>query len=494
MDLISFAQQIGSESTHQLSREEQKLWGQFMTPAAIARVMAARACAGMSTEKTIQLLEPAAGTGILAAAALQEVLSREQPPEHVYVHLFELDARLRPLLVRVANRMRRDGALRGVKVHVVIRIEDFLLSDVARDEPQFDLVIANPPYFKLKKSDERATRHAYAVHGQPNVYGLFMAACARVLKPEGRWCFITPRSWTNGPYFARARRQMLLHLHIDAIHVFESRQEHFTDDEVLQEAMITWATAKTGIADTVIVSSSTGIRDLGTSTLQTLPACEVMTGGTISLPTRRVGHDLRGFEGILASYGLKVSTGPVVAFRALEFISERPGRSRVPLLWMQHIQYMRVSWPIQKKREYIAANAETAWMMVPNASMVVLRRFSPKEDIRRVTAAPYLGGSLPGSVLGLENHTNYIYRPGGSMSTNEVKGLAAYLNSTYVDGYLRQTSGNTQVNATDLRNLPLPPLSKLTEMGSQLSKISSLSEADRVVSAVLGVAHKACVA
>jgi adenine-specific DNA-methyltransferase len=497
MDMISFAHENGLAATQQLPRDEQKRWGQFMTPPAIAKVMAARTCARLPWKKAIRLLDPAAGTGILTVAVIQELLQQDERPEQICVQMFELDERLRPILKRVADRMRREGERVGVNIKVSIRIEDFLLSDLACDKAQVDLVIANPPYFKLNKKDERATRHSYAVYGQPNIYGLFMAACSRVLNPGGRWCFITPRSWTNGPYFALARRQMLLHLHIDAMHVFESRQEHFTDDEVLQEAMITWATAQSGSANAIVLSTSTGIRDLDQATLQTLPACEIISEdahNTISLPIQRGVGAIQTFSGTLASYGLKVSTGPVVAFRAAHYLSGVPKRAAVPLLWMQHVQHMRISWPIKKKREHIAANAETAWMLVPNANMVVLRRFSPKEDIRRVTAAPYIAGSIPGSVLGLENHTNYIYRPGGEVGADEAKGLAAFLNSFYADSYLRRTSGNTQVNAADLRSLPLPSLSQLIEIGRTLPSASSLTQADSAVDYVLGARRKVVVA
>lgn len=497
MDMISFAHESGLAATQKLAREEQKQWGQFMTPPAIAKVMAARTCARLPWKKMVRVLEPAAGTGVLAAAVIQELLRQDELPQQICVQMFELDERFQPILKRLADRMRREGERVGVNIKVSIRIEDFLLSDLACDKPLFDLVIANPPYFKLNKKDERATRHSYAVYGQPNIYGLFMAACSRVLKPGGRWCFITPRSWTNGPYFSLARRQMLLHLHIDAMHVFESRQEHFTDDEVLQEAMITWATAQSGNANPIILSTSAGIRDLDRSVLQTLPACEIISedaDSTISLPTQENLGAFHNFTATLASHGLKVSTGPVVAFRAAHHLSEAPKRAAVPLLWMQHVRHMRIQWPIQKKREHIAANAETAWMLVPNANMVVLRRFSPKEDIRRITAAPYIGGSIPGSVLGLENHTNYIYRPGGQVGTDEAKGLAAYLNSFYVDSYLRQVSGNTQVNAADLRSLPLPALSQLIEIGRQLSTVSTLTKADSAVDHVLGVRQKAVIA
>jgi adenine-specific DNA-methyltransferase len=281
---------------------------------------------------------------------------------------------------------------------------------------------------------------------------------------------------------------MLLHLHIDAMHIFESRQEHFADDEVLQEAMITWATAQSNRTDSIILSTSTGIRDLEHSAIQTLPVCQVIRNddqNTIALPTQNNADELRHFQATLNTYDLKVSTGPVVAFRSTDYLSEKRKRGTVPLLWLQHVQHMQISWPIYKKREHIVANAKSAWMLVPNANMVILRRFSPKEDLRRITAAPYIAGSLPGDVLGLENHVNYIYRPGGQISRDEVIGLSAYLNSSYVDRYLRRVSGNTQVNAADLRNLPLPSLKQLIMIGQSLEDSSTLAQADKAVASIL---------
>ena len=495
MQLTLFANNASVATAKDLSRQEQKELGQFMTPASIARVMAARVCEGVD-EAFIKVLEPSAGGGILAAAVVEELLRKAQKPTRIELTLCEIDGRLQPALTQLAAEMRLRGQQAGVEVQVNLRIEDFLLSDLAVTAPRFDIVIANPPYFKLGKRDPRAVRHSYAVHGQPNIYGLFMAACARVLRPQGRWCFITPRSWTNGPYFAATRRQVLSHLTLDALHVFESRQDHFTGDEILQEAMITWATAQAAPAGPVAVSTSQGTHDLPAASSQKLPYHEVVGAGDdliISLPLPEESVVLQQFTATLATYDLKVSTGPVVAFRAAAHLAEFAAAGTVPLLWMQHITHMRVAWPIRKKREHIRATAATAWMLVPNQNMVVMRRFSPKEDQRRITAAPYLAGSLPGAALGLENHTNYLYRPGSPLTAAETRGLCAYLNSRAVDGYLRTVAGNTQINAADLRALPLPPLNQLVEIGGLLLTDSTLKQADEVVEAVLSL-HFAVVA
>ena len=483
MNLVTFAHENGIHMAGTLTRNEQKRLGQFMTPPTIARVMARQACANI--DKTIvRILDPSAGSGVLAAACIESLLASDQRPSVIQAVLCEIDPRLEPDLKRLASRMRRAGKSVGIKVQVSICIRDFLLSDLSSEKSQFDIVIANPPYFKLNKNDPRAVRHAYAVYGQPNIYGLFMAASARLLKSGGRWCFITPRSWTNGTYFSSVRRQILRWLHIDAMHIFESRREHFTDDEILQEAMITWASAQASLTGTIVVSMSEGLSDLPTAILRILPTGDVIgkgMQGVISLPACDRSGSLRQFASSLATYDIKVSTGPVVAFRSKGHISETQHRGNVPLLWMQHIDHMRVCWPIRKKREHIAANGDTAWMLPPNANMVLMRRFSPKEANRRVTAAPYLAGSLPGPVIGLENHINYIYRPGAEMSADETKGIAAYLNSQIVDRHFREVAGNTQLNAADVRSLPMPSLDLLVEIGRSLPDNCSLAEAERVV-------------
>jgi adenine-specific DNA-methyltransferase len=449
----------------------------------------AQRCIPQDSLRVVRVLDPAAGAGILAAAVVEALLDHNNPPKKISVILYELDQRLIPALRLLAERMRKAAKKKNIALSVSIRQGDFLLSPVAiAQQPMADIIISNPPYFKVNASDPRAKAHPYAVYGQPNIYSLFMAACASLLAPSGRWCFITPRSWTNGLYFKAMRTHIFRCLHIDAMHIFGSRRDHFTEDEILQEAMITWATTKAYSHTDVIVSTSDGSRDIAEAHLLRLPFSQIVgqdEAQEIVLPNNSNITGINGWTSTLATYGLKVSTGPVVAFRAADHISEKPSAKSVPLLWMQHITHMKVSWPINKKREHIIANGKSAWMLVPNNNFVVMRRFSPKEDKRRITAAPYISKSIPGDVLGLENHTNYIYRQGGHLATQETRGIAAYLNSRIVDQYLRTVAGNTQVNATDLRKLPLPPRELIIEIGKIARVGMSLAQIDKIIDRII---------
>jgi adenine-specific DNA-methyltransferase len=491
MTLVDFSHKAGRAFASTLDRVEQKKLGQFMTPPAIARFMAQRLLAEFN-QTQVRILEPAAGAGILAAAVVDELLAKVDRPERIDLVLCELDPRLTSVLETLSEHMHAACRLVNVEFRCQIQIGDFLLSTVALSAKVIDglIVISNPPYFKLPKDDPRSVAHAYAVHGQPNIYGLFMAACARLVAAGGKWCFITPRSWMNGAYFASVRRTIFQNLRPDSLHAFESRKEHFEADAVLQEAVITWATGKVEIdpAQQVMVTRSQGISDLHDGDVQALEIGRFIGDDehrTMALPTNAI-DPFNTWRNTLVSMGLKVSTGPVVAFRAKEYISESPNEGMVPLLWMQHVTHGKISWPISKKREHIHALGGSAWMLVPNSPMVILRRFSPKEDERRVTAAAYLA-DLPGAAIGLENHLNYIYRPGGEMTLSEVKGIASFLNSRLVDVHFRARAGSTQVNAFELRQLPFPSQSQILAIGDAVNSHLSLAETDVVVERILGL-------
>jgi len=490
--LVDIANTAGRAFTATLTREEQRALGQFMTPAPIARFMAQRLAANVNNEPA-RVLEPAAGGGILAAAVVEALLAKpvESRPRLIQLLMYELDARLISGLHELCCHMRLACNEAGVEFDCLIKNEDFLLSELALSGEPLDglMTIANPPFLKLNKTtDARAALHSYAVYGQPNIYALFMAATARITPANGGWCFITPRSWMAGEYFKAARRTLLQYLTIERLHAFESRTEGFEEDAVLQETVITWGSGRAPVdaGANILITRSQGAGDLATAGVQALPVERVVGDddrAMFSLPHAEE-DPFEGWTATLKTYGLTVSTGPVVAFRAKDHVKEHAEPGTVPLLWLQHVRQQQIMWPVQKKREHILANAESEWMLVPNVPMVVMRRFSPKEDQRRVTCAAYLG-HLPSECIGLENHLNYIYRKGGTMTPDEARGVAAFLASSAVDAHFRALAGSTQVNATELRKLPLPPLATLIHIGERVGDNPSLPQIDEVVTAAL---------
>jgi adenine-specific DNA-methyltransferase len=123
---------------------------------------------------------------------------------------------------------------------------------------------------------------------------------------------------------------------------------------------------------------------------------------------------------------------------------------------------------------------------VPAGFYVLVKRFSAKEERRRIVAAIYDPARVPAEAVAFENHLNYYHRNGSGLPERLAKGLAAFLNSTLVDLYFRQFNGHTQVNATDLRSLNYPTEEELEALGSSIAEeLPSLEHLDQLVGEVL---------
>jgi adenine-specific DNA-methyltransferase len=226
-----------------------------------------------------------------------------------------------------------------------------------------------------------------------------------------------------------------------------------------------------------LVSSSNGASDLSILQPRKAPLEAVFdiagVDKVLRIPVSEEDDELVRFihawPGSLKSYRLEISTGPVVPFRAVSLLSQtgEVPETHAPLLWMQHVRAMKIEWPIsmRQKEQYVRLTKEAAPLLVADKNYVLLRRFSAKEERRRLTAAPLFAGDLGSPRIGLENHLNYVHRPGGTLTVDEAWGLAALYNSSWLDTYFRVVNGNTQVSATELRAMPLPPLKLIIEIG-----------------------------
>lgn len=486
------ADKAGAAYAAEVTADHRKNHGLYLTAVAVADFMAARTTV---TGDCIRVLDPAAGAGILLCALVESLVTRPKAPNRIELVAYEIDPHLAGILSEVLGQLKEWAAERGVAMSVVVTSRDFVLehADALRgvggflpllpDSNAFDVVIANPPYFKLNKADPRARAAAGVVHGQPNIYGLFMAIGAALLRQGGELTFITPRSFASGPYFRLFRDKFFQCIRPELVHVFGSRRDPFNRDAVLQENVILrgirhdgWLHQKP--SDVMIISSSVGVADLADSESRSVPVGSVLDLAShekvLRLPVTDAEDELTrlvdSWPGSLRAYGLQISTGPVVPFRATQFIDEAgqvPG-NHVPLLWMNHVQPMQVTWPMGRhKPEYMKHVTDALALLVPNRNYVLLRRFSAKEEERRLVAGPYMATSGTTTMIGLENHLNYIYRPGGTLTEDEAFGLAALLSSSLLDTYFRIGNGNTQVSATELRAMPLPALSIVIAIGRQ---------------------------
>ena len=490
---VEYAEALGEAYLSFAKHRDRKNVGHYLTPASIARFMAG--CSSYS-ERHMRVLDPGSGTGILSAAVC-EAASEGGSVKNLHVDAYETEPLLADLTRLLLTFSHNWLGQHGVALTFDVRHRDFVLDYAATLEAaskangnggndgflaEYGLVISNPPYFKIGKDDPRAVALASVVHGQPNIYALFMTISAELLSESGNLVYIVPRSFASGPYFRRFREVFFRRAVPAAIHLFESRKDVFKNQTVLQENLVfTGRRRRDGEAvedSQVLVSHSKGAHDLASRRRLLVGMDAVLDPASenreLSIPVCNRDLDLvqavRTWPNTIRSLGLEVSTGPVVPFRATSLLMpDANGPSRVPLLWMQHVRPMRIEWPSTgaSKPQWVEATAESSKLLVEDGTYVLLRRFSAKEEKRRLVAAPLIRGSLNANVVGLENHLNYIHGVSRELDEELAYGLSALLNSTFLDRYFRISNGNTQVSATELRAMPLPAEGDIRSIGAE---------------------------
>jgi adenine-specific DNA-methyltransferase len=484
-----------------LERHHRALMGQFLTPAPVAMFMA-----GMfeARKPVLRVLDPGAGIGSLSAAFVTAMCRRACRPQAIALTAYEIDSELIGDLQKALDLCRAASVEAGIQFEARVIDEDFLeagarslTSDLftARIDERFDCAILNPPYRKIRtESRERRLLREIGVETS-NLYAGFLAITAQILAPGGEMVAITPRSFCNGPYFEPFRRFFLHTMRFRQIHVFDARDRAFADDAVLQENIIFRAEKSTDTAPGVVVSSSLGPDDRNVRSRMIAYNDLVRPGDRHAfihiVPDHNgdpVREQMRALRATLSDLGLGVSTGRVVDFRAKDLLRAKPGRNTVPLIYPCHLRCGYVEWPNGRERKpnALALGPRAGDLLIPTGHYVLVKRFSAKEEPRRVVAAVYDPERVPTDRVAFENHLNYYHLRGAGLPATVARGLAAFLNSTLVDSYFRQFSGHTQVNAMDLRSLRYPAWDQLVALGRRIGqRFPAQEDLDRLVEDVV---------
>jgi adenine-specific DNA-methyltransferase len=476
---------------------QQKELGQFLTPPHIADLMATMF---QSQSRTFRLLDAGAGMGILSAAFVRRQLLRKNPPNRIEVTAYEMDKAFVSGLEKTYEACRLACQNKGVEFYATIRNVDFIAegTEMLRNDlfsqmpPSFDVAIVNPPYGKLS-AISAGYRFLRSVGAETtNLYTAFLNLIIGLLKPRGELVAITPRSFCNGPYFKPFRKRLLSQMSFRGIHVFESRKKAFKHDSVLQENIILHAIKALKQTRTIRISQSGG-GDGDAVYARVFPAFEIVSPrdseSFIHIPTSpkdvATRNQITELGATLATLGLKVSTGRVVDFRARKHIRQEPEDYTVPLIYPCHFDGLFVTWPRDKSRKpnAILDDAKTQNLLIPAGVYVLTKRFTSKEERRRVVACIYDPSHVQADYVGFENHLNYIHASGRGIDMTLAKGLWAFLNSTLLDRYFRQFNGHTQVNATDLCNMRFPSVEQLRRIGHSVRKeLIGQEDIDQLVS------------
>ena len=482
-----FAEFIGLNHAGSTSENHKKTKGQYFTSKLISDFMGDFA---VPKSNYISILDPGCGTAILSCSLIEKIISKTEIKE-IDLTLYETDLEVLKETKKVIDFLKFWLHEKNICLNVNIKQVDFIFDNSSvfttnslfdiKEFKTFDYIISNPPYFKISKADNRATIAKELVYGQPNIYSIFMGLSAKLLKPNGELIFITPRSFAAGSYFKAFRQSFFNHVSISDIHIFDSRNKMFKKDNVLQENIILRATKENN--KNIKITTSACDKGLLMPTRSLFKTEELINLNSkdkiLFIPSNtKEAESLEVFKhwkSSLNDYNIQISTGPIVAFRHTAFLkSEGIVNGLIsPLIWLHNIKEMEFFYPLKKinKPSYIINSDDSRKVLLPNKNYILIRRFSSKDDKSRLICCPYFSSNFNTERIGVENHINYIYRPNGDLSEDEIWGISALFNSSLFDTYFRTFNGNTQVGASELKQIKIPPLEKIISIGKKIKTI-----------------------
>ena len=389
------------------------------------------------------VLDPAAG----GAAFLSTVAARmvaEAPKAS------QVEARLRgveidPGLARISRALIAERlGLSGVSL-IDVQVGDALRR---RWKPEFDLVVANPPYGRITPAVLTGDHWRKVAHsGNINKYAVFVELCLRAAKPGALVALVIPSSFRTGPLYTKLRGYLRDQSQVLCVADVGPRDEVFAD--VAQDVSVLLL-RKSNAAEHVdtrfcAISAAAGIAEIG--------AYPLPKHREEAWPCPTLNAMPRG-GATLADYGVSAKAGYFVWNREGDRLRRAAGADTFPLIWAKNVKPGRLCQPEGKdgKGTDFVAFTEASVSIVRHPAAVLQRTTNNKQPRRLVAAVVDPGVYARWGGFVTENHTIVL---GGDRAT-DVALVCQLLNTAAADVRYRALSGTSAVSVQLLRSLDLP--------------------------------------
>lgn len=468
------AQLFGEISTDEKPAHIKQEFGQFFTPDYTAKFMIEFANY-IPTNKKLTILEPGAGIAILSASLVEHLINFDIV-EEIELTCYEIDDSIIEYTESVLIALDYLCQKKNKKFTYMIMQHDFILSNkdaffnTGNSFRKYDIIISNPPFFKLSVNDERVKLAEKIIHGLPNIYNIFFYISTKLLKDNGKLLFLIPRSFCSGSHYKLIREHFIESLKLLKIHLFSSEEKIFHSHSVLYESVIVYA--EKSIPSNVYninISHSNNMKEKVNINYN----CNFsLTENIIELPTNEkdilVLNKIHEWNNSLFQCGYNITHGKLIITEAEKvlFRNINVSDNLVPMIWIYNIETGVFDFNIEDKYgKYLLKNSQTEKFIIKNNNYILLRRYNNNDFIKRIVATPYLKEYLQTDYLGIERLVSFIEKPNVFISKEEIFGISAILNNQFVNSYLGMINGIINVTSDIILNIPLPNMEKIKEIG-----------------------------
>lgn len=323
-------------------------------------------------------------------------------------------------------------------------------------EGQFDFVVGNPPYYKIKNMEQNIKdTFAESIYGHPNAYALFIHAGIEMLRTHGRLGFIVPRSMLSGLYFKNLREFIERKTAIKEIVNISDRKSIF--DDVLHGTMILSLKRDKQNDGKINISLMKTLEDIRgrhrAIVIDRNKVVQRLNGTTVwfvadSLDVYNILSKIIKGSPLLSGQEInyRAKTGQIVWNRVKPLLSTQKEPDILPLVWATDVGKFSFSFNRMGTARpcFLKFNAKTKQLIVKGPCILVQRVTADEQPSHIVACIPEefckkeLGGYF------VENHLNIVQSVTES-NTIDLYFILGVLNSEVVDFFFRTMNGNTQV-------------------------------------------------
>ena len=457
-----------------------------------------------SAKNSYTILDPGAGTGILTAAIVERICKTLPLCKEIFVTCYENNQQFADVLEfnleKIRKKCRHDY---GVRLFATVYRENYLTESknhytvtfYETIPDKYDLVITAPPTELYDKNSEEALATGGVTQLKVGAQYLFLAQASRHLEENGQLTIVLPTSYATAQGLSPLRLSLAESLSVNSIHLFVGKQKNLKRAVPLKKNfIITFKNAPK--EEKISVSISTGSAQ---TKLPPLPYDFIVDKDSASLTLPKSVEDTRIVEHIsrlpetLSSLGLKASVGLVIDSKCKGMIFSESGEGKVPLIRQNSIKSGTIQHPAKVTGQYLAPIEKS--LIQKNKNMVVIKRIPAKSDPRFINSAIYLAAQLPShKFISTHNKITFIdtVNKDAEMCPRLTFGLFALLNSTIYDRYVSIISKSKQINAKELKSLPLPPRNIIENIGLRLMALrqTSVKACDQIVNPTLHIIEK----
>ncbi|MGH0218486.1 class I SAM-dependent DNA methyltransferase [Sinorhizobium meliloti] len=434
---------LGTLYTLMMSPADRRAQAAYFTPPYLANAVIDMALDhGFDMEKH-DVLDPAAGgaafLSLIADRMCRAGISREDIADRL--NGIEIDERL----ARISEFLIAEQ-LEGFRSRQIVRVGD---SINAQTDESYDLVVANPPYGRIRPDElakERWSKVAYSNH--INKYAVFTELCLRVAKTGGLVALVIPSSFRGGPLYDRMRSFVASQGQILALGTVTNRADVFADVAQDVSVLLVRKGAPHRAKQRVKFPAITGA---GVSH----PVPAGLLPKDMSSPWL-AGTDARKDRGgaTLSDYGVSAKAGYFVWNREWDRICDPEDEQAYPLFWAKNVRAKSLCRPLNRSGDGIDfVRVPPGSTAIVNGPAAIVQRVTNSSQPRRIVAATVDRDSIvPWKGFVSENHTIVL----SAADATDLDLLVSLLNTKAVDERYRAVSGTATVSVTLLRELDLP--------------------------------------